>query len=336
MRYQRLAEILRLAAHLQGSPGGLTTAEIQAEFSISRRTAERMRDAVEAVFGPLEAVDVETGDRRIRWRLRSRALHPFIQISPDELADIEAAAGRLDNAGLAERAGKLRDLAVKLRAASRRHSPEEFNSALASLMEAEGLAMRAGPRERFEEGLLSLVRDAITARRKIEFNYLSRGTGRRSRQRVWPYGVLYGNRAFLVGRTDRGNDPRLWRLANVSEARITDETFERNPAFDLRVYAERSFGTFQERPFDVVLRFDVEGAPDAKVFRFHPSQSTAENSDGSLTVRFKAGGIEEMCWHLVTWGKSVTVVEPPSLRERLTQMCGSLAAHHRGKSPPYR
>ena len=45
---------------------------------MSRRTAERMRDAVEAAFGPLDRVDVDSGDRRIHWRLQSRALHPFI------------------------------------------------------------------------------------------------------------------------------------------------------------------------------------------------------------------------------------------------------------------
>ena len=195
-------------------------------------------------------------------------------------------------------------------------------------MEAEGLAMRAGPRESFEEGLLSLVRDAITRRRKIEFKYLFRGTGRRNRQRVRPYGVLYGNRVFLVGRTDRGTEPRLWRLGNISETRITDETFERDPAFDLQRYAERSFGTFQENPVDVVLRFEAEAAADAKAFRFHPSQTITENGDGSLTVQFRAGGFEEICWHLITWGESVTILEPPSLRQRLVEMCASLVAHH--------
>ena len=190
--------------------------------------------------------------------------------------------------------------------------------------------MRAGPRESVEDSLLSLVRGAITARRMIEFDYLFQGRGaRRNRQRVRPYGVLYGNRAFLVGPTDRGKEPRLWRLANVSGARITDETFERDPAFYLRHYAERSFGTFQETPVDVAFRFDAEAAPDARAFRFHPSQIVAENSDGSLTVCFKAGGVEEICWHLVTWGESVTVLEPPSLRQRLVEMCDSLAAHHR-------
>ena len=329
MRYERAGDIVRLAIRLQGSRGGLTIADIQDEFSVSRRTAERMRDAVEAAFGPLETVDADTGDRRIRWRLQSRVLYPLIRVSPRGLAELEAAADSLERTGLAEHADGLRGLAVKLRAALRRHSPEEFDSVLETLMEAEGLAMRAGPRECLEEGLLSLVRDAIATCRMIEFDYLSQGTGRRSRQRVQPYGVLYGNRAFLVGQTDWADDTRLWRLANVSEARITDDAFERDPAFDLRRYAERSFGTFQEEPVEVALHFDTDAAPDAKAFQFHPGQIVFENSDGSLTVRFTAGGINEICWHLVTWGEGVTVERPASLRRRLAEMCASLAVHHR-------
>lgn len=329
MRHERLVELVCLAIYLQGSHRGVTIADIQGEFSVSRRTAERMRDAVEAAFGPLEVVDTDSGDRRIHWRLRSRALNPFISITPEDLADLEAVAGSLGRADLAERVS---GLVVKLRAASHQHSSEEFDAALEALMEAEGLAMRAGPRESFEEGLLSLVREAVTTYRKIYIRYSSRGTGRRDRQRVCPYGVLYGNRAFLVGRTDQGNKPRLWRLGNISEAQITDEPFEGDPAFDLRRYAERSFGTFQEEPFDVVLHFDADAAQDAKAFQFHPSQTITENSDDSLTVRFRAGGVEEICWHLVTWGESVTILEPPSLRQRLAAMCASLAAHHRGYS----
>ena len=124
---------------------------------------------------------------------------------------------------------------------------------------------------------------------------------------------------------------RLWRLANMSDARITADTFGREPDFDLEAYAPRSFGTYQEEPVPVVLRFTAEATRDAAAFLFHPSQSMAENADGTLTVRFTAGGIDEMCWHLVTWGESVTVEEPARLRRRLAKMCGELAAHH-GKS----
>ena len=46
---------------------------------------------------------------------------------------------------------------------------------------------------------------------------------------------------------------------------------------------------------------------------------------------FTAGGIDEMCWHLFTWGDSVTVEKPARLRKRLTGMCASLTVHHRGR-----
>ena len=39
----------------------------------------------------------------------------------------------------------------------------------------------------------------------------------------------------------------------------------------------------------MVLRFDAEAAPDASTFLFHPDQSIEKHSDGTLTVRFKAG-----------------------------------------------
>jgi predicted DNA-binding transcriptional regulator YafY len=35
-----------------------------------------------------------------------------------------------------------------------------------------------------------------------------------------------------------------------------------------------------------------------------------ENPDGTLTVKFKAGGHLEMDWHLYTWGEHVKVIKP--------------------------
>ena len=326
MRYQRATDIVRLAIRLQGTWIGLTLDDISREFGVSRRTAERMRDAVKKAFGPLQMVDRD--DRKRHWQLQSDALRPFIRIAPEELAEVESAAKRLDRTGLADRAVVLRELAKKLRALRRPLAEEEFDADLEALMQAEGLAMRPGPRPRLERGLLSLLRDAIKARRAVEFEYISQSTRRRSSQRVQPYGVLYGNRAFLVGRTAWADGLRLWRLANMSEARATNEMFERDPAFDLRRFAERSFGVFQEPLVETVLRFDAGVARDAAAFLFHPSQSLRRHDDGSLTVRFRAGGLDEMCWHLFTWGDSVTVEKPASLRRRLARMCAALAAHH--------
>lgn len=142
-------------------------------------------------------------------------------------------------------------------------------------------------------------------------------------------GELYGNRAFLVGPTDWTDEPWLWWLDRVRDARVWEETFEPNPDFDLQSYAERSFGTFQEDPFEIVLRFNEDAAHDAGNFLFHPTQTGDWNEDGTISVRFRAGGVDEMCWRLVTWGESVTVEGPTHIRRRLAEICEGIASHHR-------
>ena len=67
----------------------------------------------------------------------------------------------------------------------------------------------------------------------------------------------------------------------MSEAHVTGEAFTRDPDFDLEAYARRSFGTFQEKPVDVVLRFTAEAKRDAAAFLFHPGQTVEENADGT-------------------------------------------------------
>ena len=54
---------------------------------------------------------------------------------------------------------------------------------------------------------------------------------------------------------------------------MTGETFTRDPEFDLEAFARRSFGTFQEKPVDVVLRFAAGAMQDASGFLFDSGQS---------------------------------------------------------------
>ena len=326
MRYERLKQIVELATALQGSHTGLTLDDIQSRFKVSRRTAERMRAAVEWAFEPLD--EVESDDSRKHWRLRSDAFRRLVSVSTEELAALSAAAAALQQAGLGQHAAPLETVAEKLRAARRADAWEQLEADLETLLRAEGLAMRPGPRQPVDPDVLRVMRDAIRAGRTVEFDYLSRQTGRRSRQTVEPYGLLYGNRPFLVARTDWSGEPRLWRLANISGAKLGLDDFERDPAFDLQAFARRSFGTFQEEPVKVVLRFDARAAPDAATFLFHPDQTVEKHKDETVTVRFKAGGLDEMCWHLITWGEHVTVEKPAKLRRRLAEMCEGLAAHH--------
>ena len=327
MRYERVKDILDLAVRLQISRGGVTIEEIMRTLSVSRKTAERYRDTVERVFGPLELVP--SGDRKNHWRLSSDDLAKLIPLNAEDLVTLTQSAEALLRVGLDDLAGRLDNVDTKLRAVQRRRNLERIDSELEILAQAEGLAMRPGPRQPIDPNLLSLLREGILTARQIEFSYLGRQSGKRSTQQIEPYGLLYGTRPFLVGKSSWSEEPRLWRIGNMSEARLTDEKFEQDPDFDLQAFARRSFGTFQEKPVQVELRFRKDVAADAATFQFHPDQSIEQHESGESTVRFTAGGISEMSWHLVTWGDSVKVVKPARLRRHLARMCEELAVHHR-------
>ena len=72
MRYEKADTLLRLAIDLQGLLGGLSLDDIRARCAaspdapLSRRTAERLRDAIERIFPQLEQAN--PGELPKRWR----------------------------------------------------------------------------------------------------------------------------------------------------------------------------------------------------------------------------------------------------------------------------
>jgi predicted DNA-binding transcriptional regulator YafY len=99
-----------------------------------------------------------------------------------------------------------------------------------------------------------------------------------------------------------------------------DRNFERQEDFSLSRYASQSFGVFHEEVQDVVLNFSPSAADDAANWVFHPSQTLEHQNDGSLIVRFRVGGLLELCWHLFTWGSAVRVLAPTALRDKMKEL----------------
>jgi len=147
----------------------------------------------------------------------------------------------------------------------------------------------------------------------VRLQYLYRRSHKRGRKIVHPYGFLYGNRHYLVAWSVRAQAFRNFVLSNIERVEVLKRSFTRKPAFSLRDYAQRSFGVFQEKPVDVVLKFAPRAAIDAREFLFHPTQVVEPQSDKSLVVRFRAGGLLEMSWHLFTWQGQVEIVKPKRL-----------------------
>jgi predicted DNA-binding transcriptional regulator YafY len=327
MRFEGKNDLLRLALLLSGSHVGLGIADVQREFGTTHRTAQRMIAAIRERFP--ECDEVETGERAKRWRLPASALRGLSGAEPTELAELEAAARRLREEGAAAgQAEALERLAAKLRGAMKAADLRRAEPDVEALMQAEGTAIRPGPRPMVSAVLLAAIRHAMLSFRRIRLRYGADIASIREHV-VDPLGLLHGQRPYLVAQiagTQQG--PSVFRLDRVLEHEVLPDPFVRDPSFSLQAYTRRSFGVWQEEPFAVCLRFGGAAAAEAAAFHFHPTQTLDPQPDGTLLVRFTAGGALEMCQHLVTWEDSVEVLEPTRLREQLAAWARKAADHH--------
>jgi predicted DNA-binding transcriptional regulator YafY len=311
MRYEKFEDLLHLALEMQANRGGISLVDIQERFSVSRRTAMRMRDSVMRVFPQVD--EMLADDRKKRWRIPTGVVDRLISFSADELADLEAAVLMLKRDNMQEAAANLEDLSTKLRALMDSNIARRVEPDLEALLQAEGLAMRPGPKPRISSLVLSDLRNAIKSCEKVKIRHRNRVTKRLRNRTISPYGFLYGNRHYLIGYDEDSGEYRKFTLSNIEEVHPDGDYFERDPNFTLESYAEKSFGVYHEDAFEVKWRFSPKVAQDVQLYSFHPSQKSTEEEDGSITIEFTAGGALEMAWHLYQWGDNVEVISPKHL-----------------------
>ena len=317
MRYGRLADLVRLAMQMQGRADGLSLDDIGQTYEVSRRTAERMRDAIRDAFPQTEEL-LEEGGRK-RWRLPPGTAGRLADPTVDDIVTLKRAADLARQSGDFGTAERLDMLSDRLRARLPGKKRAQLEPDIAVLLEADGVALRPGPRERIPGETLHTLREAILAGVWVDVDHRTRATGLLSRNaRLGPIAMLLGEgRQYLVGFSDYAQSVRLFALAGFERIELTGDVFERPEDFDLSTWMQRSFGIWQEDVYDVVWRFTPEAAADARLYLFHPTQVMRDEPDGSLTVTFRAGGLREMCWHLFRWGAQVEIISPPELRDAM-------------------
>ena len=187
-----------------------------------------------------------------------------------------------------------------------------------AMLEAQGYACRPGPRVQVEPNILGAIAVAIKAPFSLNIVYRGARDDAALDRVVEPYGMLLGIRQYLIAH-DIGNGRafRRFRLDRIASAKITGQSFARDPDFDLDTYAAQSFGSYhsdaEHQP--VMWRFTPSAAAAAREFALHPNQVVTEEPDGALRVTFTASGWVEMAWHLYQWGDQVEVIAPVELRD---------------------
>ncbi|CAL1691496.1 hypothetical protein MMB232_01637 [Brevundimonas subvibrioides] len=322
MRHDKAVMVVELARRLAASAEGLTLDDMARDLEVGRRTAERLRDAVIALFPATEEV---FDPPQKRWRIRG-GLSAFEQAPTTvELIELTRAAQGLRAAGEPGRAAALEGLERKLKSAMRSTTLNRLAPDLEALIRAETIAVQAGPRPGADEAMLATIRGAVLAQSPLGFTYSRPGAEAR-RRHVAPCGVMFGRANYLVAADRDSGKVQTFRLDRMSAVEA-QPGFAPPPAdFDLSVFASQSFGIYQDEIEDVVLSVRPQGAAEARGWRWHPTQSLEDQPDGSVIVRFRASGMRELAWHLFTWGDQVAILAPQRLK---AVMAGELAAARR-------
>ena len=317
-RYPKLGKILNLIIKMQSRYSGITLNDIQEELEVSRRSAERLRDVLIWEIPQIE--ELPTTGREKHWGFsRSSHLREIISFSKDEIAELE---GIKNNLQLDSTKDVLNGIVDKLKVLSRKNATE-IEDAIEILLKTEGSAVTQKPSYKIDIQILDTIRQAIKKNLRIKCKYDGRD------KILSPFGIVYGANIYLIGVEGDKPDPYVYRLHKVTDIELTDETFDKGD-FDIKEYANRSFGVYQNEIIKVELRFSKEVAEDVLNYNFHPTQKVKQNDDGTVTVKFKASGELEILWHIFRWGDKVQIISPKSLKKEYVEYLENVLARQRG------
>jgi predicted DNA-binding transcriptional regulator YafY len=89
-----------------------------------------------------------------------------------------------------------------------------------------------------------------------------------------------------------------------------------------------AFGVIWDAPVEVVIRFRQDQAGYVAERMWHPSQSVELQPDGSLILRFRAGGRIGIVRWISAWGDAAEVLAPGEVRDHVRTILRSAAAKY--------
>ncbi len=168
--------------------------------------------------------------------------------------------------------------------------------------------------------IITQINDAVLNLRVIEMRYYSMSSKRETTRRIDPYKVWFFNGTlYLIGWCHVHDEIRMFVLDRIRLLHVTDERFIPPDDFDLDSYLQDSFGVIRTDPERVVIRFDASLERFLKENIWHPSQSFAVDTDGSILMAMEVGGLSEVMSWVLGFGRQAEVLDPEHLRQAVAE-----------------
>ena len=327
LRFERILNIIDLIMTMQAKTRGVSLKDIETSYCVSRRTAQRMKDIVLSLFP--QVTELQTSSKVKRWGFKGKPVN-LSSFSPDDIADLTSIKELCKINNMSDKILVLDKVIETIKLC---HNPNlnAIETDTDILLESEGFAIRQRAGFDIDSSLLLTIRNAIKSMKKLEFTYqakdyydinekniagfrIQKGLKPKKTVLVEPYGILYGERHYLVAK-EQGK-LKQYLLHRISDIKITDEYFTLDASFNLKEWSESSFGIFHDEPIQVKLKFKKEIADDVIKYKFHPKQQIKQQKNGAVIVTFKSSGTKSILWNIFKWGTNVEIIAPKELKEK--------------------
>jgi predicted DNA-binding transcriptional regulator YafY len=317
---ERLGRMMRALASR-----AMTVRDLAEEFEITRRQVYRDVDRIQEEGHPLEQSD---GEREKTWQLPLgyKGL-PSITLSPYELMSLQLARADLAYLNGTPFVDDLDHTLAKLCTALPNRTVNHLDRIL------KVFAPLPKPLRKYgcQASLLRDLRKALLLQLTVVFEYVKPGESEPARYRVDPYALVHQQGLYLTAYSHTSAGDRLFLVDRMKTITLSDERFDLPANYSAAKRFTKSFGLIEEAPRDITLRVSADAAHFFRESRWHSSQQITPKKDGSLLVNFTAGGLEEIAWWVLSWGKEVKVLGPSELVRLIKEQLTKSLQHYSGR-----
>ena len=317
IRIQRLIRLIQLLQ--QDGPCPIDT--ILDKLGISRRTF--FRD-----INTLELAGVHcTFDRQEQgYTLDGSHFLPPVMLKPEEALALMLLTRKAIHRQVTPYHGYAATAGMKIEAAL----PDAVRKDCGELL--AGVDMRYWPLSDMEsiEHYLFRLQQAATECHKVAVQYDSYYEGTEITTVLHPYRLVFMRRAwYAIGLSEAHRQVRIFKVERIINLNVLDQPFEPDPAFDLDDFFGNAWQMIRgDQRYHVAIRFSPKVAGNVEEVTWHKTQQTRRNDDDSLIFEVDVDGLTEIVWWVLGYGAEAVVLEPPELRDLVTEHVTRMTAQY--------
>lgn len=182
-----------------------------------------------------------------------------------------------------------------------------------------------------DEPVYRQLLEAVADTRAVRITYNSLTEWETIQTRLSPYRVFFSRRSwYVIGRSSLHRAVRIFNVGRIARIELLEDHYTIPPRFSLDRHLGNAWHMIRERGrrTRVRIRFEKMVAHNVAEVRWHKTQTTRWNKDGTLDFRVTVDGLNEISWWVLGYGDQAEVLEPPELRAMLRQRIEAMRARY--------